>query len=318
MRYKKISFVFLALAIVGAVVCFFQIRKEPISPTVSTVPPQAILTSGLDNRVISDTSYGLKAAQSVALVEDKNRIGLFNQPVRSLMRSNNIAKVDYARFRVSTQCISLTHGENATKIVEDSALAESKLTNTELLSFGRATLENRLRALSSSKRECSKLYEGALLSVDENMAINAQPEIAEWRSILKTAMRQPFDPNLPETKAAIEKIMSGPMFGGLEALLNAKLSGEELTQAYSPQQAAAIQNFVVPILLCQMGDDCRSGGIVADQLCWQSGICGETVEVAILDHLRSHQIDPAALVHYITTIRSAIEKRDLSIFRRAN
>ena len=99
------------------------------------------------------------------------------------------------------------------------------------------------------------------------------------------------------------------MFGALEAFLYSVISNSgALAKEYPPEQAAALRNLAIPLLLCQMGDDCRRGGIVSEQLCWQSGICGENVQDAILEHLRNQQINTAALEQFVTSLHQKLQK----------
>ena len=139
-------------------------------------------------------------------------------------------------------------------------------------------------------------------------AFNAQPNTAKWRRLLKAGQKENFGTDFAATNEFFEKMVSEPMLGAIEAFFYAGLGQSgELGKEYPPQQAAALRLLAVPFLLCQMGDDCRSGGIVSEQLCWQSGICGENVQDAILAHLRNQQINTAAFEQYVATLRQKLE-----------
>lgn len=273
------------------------------SASINLKPTSSAATASHSNAAASSsTELNARAANNSSL-------GLFNEPVRSLMRSDKMAKVDYARLRVNTQCLAFMNVGAATNTVENSTDAEAKLPDAEKPLFGRASLTTRRAALSRSIAACSRLYEGSPLSADEMVAFNAQPNTAKWRALVKAGQKENFGADMMATKEFMEKIVSEPMFGAMEALLYGRLiNTAALEKDYPPEQAMALRILVVPFLLCQMGDDCRSGDIVSEQLCWQSGIFGENVQDAILENLRSQQINTAAFEQYVTTLRQKLEQ----------
>lgn len=307
MRIKKTIYIFLGLAIIGAGVWYFQTSNKEdaaVSSAPTDLKPISVAADIKHSSVVTSTSNELT---SRAL--NNSGIGLFNEPVRSLLRSDKMAKLDYARLRVNTQCLSFLSPVGAAKTVEDSANAVAKLSETDKLLYGRATPATRQIALSRSIEACSKLFEGSPLSADEWVAFNAQPNTSQWRRLVKAGQKENFGSDAVATKEFMEKIISEPMLGAMEGFLYAGLANSgALTKDYPPEQASALRILAVPFLLCQMGDDCRSGGIVSEQLCWQSGICGENVQDAILEHLRSQQINTAVFEQFLMTMRQNLEK----------
>ena len=296
----------MGLAITAAGVWYFQTDKNTASVSAASThlkPTLSAANAGRSNAVASS------GAELKARAANDSGLGLFNESVRSLMRSDKMAKIDYAHLRVNTQCIAFMNVAAATQIVENSTDAEAKLGDDEKPLFGRASLTTRRAALARSIEACSRLFEGSPLSADEMVAFNAQPNTAKWRALMKAGQKENFGADIAASKEFIEKIVSEPMFGAMEAFLNPGLSqSAALAKDYPPEQAKALRMLVVPFLLCQMGDDCRGGGIVSEQLCWQSGICGENVQDAILENLRSQQINTAAFEQFVTTLRQKTEQ----------
>jgi hypothetical protein len=296
----------LGLAITGAGVWYFQTGNNApsVSSALTNLKPASSATNTSHSNAAASSSTDLQARAA-----NNSSLGLFNEPVRSLMHSDKMAKIDYARLRVFTQCIAFMNVGAATHTVENSADAEAKLPDAEKPLFGHASLTTRRAALARSIAACSRLYEGSQLSADEMAAFNAQPNTAKWRALVKAGQKENFGADIAATKEFMEKIVSEPMFGAMEALLYGRLiNSAALEKDYLPEQAMALRILVVPFLLCQMGDDCRSGGIVSEQLCWQSGIRGENVQDAILENLRSQQINTAAFEQFVTTLRQKTEQ----------
>lgn len=307
MRFKKIAYVFFGLAITGAGVWYFQTSNN--AALVSSASTSLKPTSSASNASHSPAAASSSAELKVQTADDRP-IGLFNESVRSLMRSDKMAKVDYARLRVTTQCLAFFMGVGpATHIVENSVDDEAKLGDYEKPLYGHASLTTRRAAVTRSIAACSRLFEGSRLSADEWAAFNAQPNTAKWRALVKGGQRENWGGDITATKEFMEKIVSEPMFGAMEAFLYTHITNSAaLEKDYPPEQAMGLRILAVPFLLCQMGDDCRSGGIVSEQLCWRSGICGENVQDAILENLRSQQINTAAFEQFVTTLRQKTEQ----------
>ena len=308
MRHKKTITLFLALALTGVGVWYFQtIYYAAPVPTAST-KLKSISSNAKDNSSGGIATAAQPSTGSTALASNDGSLGLFNEPVRSLMRSDKMAKVDYALLRVNTQCLAFMGRAMAANMVENSIAIEAKLSDSDKLLFGRATVDTRRAALSRSIEACSRLLEGSPVTADEMVAFNAQPNVAKWRTLAKAGQKENYRSDPAATLEFFEKVVSEPMLGSMEGFLYSGLSQSgELDKDYPAPQAVALRLLAVPFLLCQMGDDCRSGGIVNEQLCWQSGICGENVQDAILEHLRSQQINTAAFEQLVTRLRAKSE-----------
>ncbi len=172
-----------------------------------------------ENGSVVATTGTHSGAGSNARAASNRSLGLFNEPVRSLMHSDKMAKVDYARLRVNTQCLAFTSGAMAANLVENSIEAEAKVSDTDKLLFGRASTATRRAALSRSIDACSKLFEGSQITADEMTAFNAQPNTAKWRRLLKAGQKENFGTDFAATNEFFEKMVSEPMLGAIEALL---------------------------------------------------------------------------------------------------
>lgn len=309
MQFRKTIYIFLAIALVGAGVWYFQISYHealglPASPKLSTALA-ADKTQGGSGVAAAGTRSGVEFKGQAG---NNNRLGLFDEPVRSLMRSDQMGKVDYARLRVNTQCLAFMSGLPGTDLVEQSIEREAKLGGKDKLLFGHAALATRQAAALRSIEACSKLFEGSMITADEMKAYNTQPNTSKWRTLAKAGQKQYFGNDPEATLEFFDKIVLEPMLGSMEAFLYVALSRSgELSKDYPAEQADALRTLAVPFLLCQMGDDCATGGIVNEQLCWQSGICGGNVQDAILEHLRSQQINTVAFEQFVTTLRQKLE-----------
>ena len=245
----------------------------------------------------------------------EGRLGAFDQSVASLMRTNDPAKIDYARLRVSTQCLSTDPGVNASNAAWEAAASQSKLTGAELLLVGNATLDVRQAALVRSINLCTRLREGSQDGDAESRAISAQSGFVQFQAIART-LREAKDFNNGEVRDALAKAVSGPMFGMLESLMYSKVDYGELGNSYSNEQIAMLPTLATALVLCRMGDDCDPGGIVTEQLCWQNGFCGGSTEAAIWANLRARGFDTTALNQFVTKVQQALQSGDTSIFRK--
>jgi len=245
---------------------------------------------------------------------DDNRLGIYNESVRSLMRSNNIAKVDYGSFQLRNVCRSFLHGQDGKTAVKR-LLALPQTDKGDALAIGNATEAERLAGFQRSLYKCTKLYEGARLTQNDQDEISALPSVLRYRAVLNSLRNaKTFDG--AETLAALSDAASGPLFGALSSLLSSKVDYTELVNAYGKEQIDALRSLTIPLVLCRMGDDCGPGGTVTEQLCWENGICGDYVDGAIFANLRDRGLDTVAYNRFVTNVHQALLTRDTSIFRK--
>ena len=242
-------------------------------------------------------------------------IGLFNESARSLMQSNVLAKIDYGRHRTFVECRSLAFYGDGVAAIRANMLPIAAKTDNSWLHYGDAADETRLKGFSRSVERCEKLFGAARYSSEEMVASSALPGVAQVEAIRAT-LRAANDFEDPKTKAVLAHAVSEPLFSAVGSLLLNKLDYSELAKSYGENGAISLQNLVYELVLCRMGDDCDRGGIVTEQLCWASAICGDRVEDAIYANLRSRGLDTTALNQFVTRVHQALLLGDTSIFRK--
>ena len=247
-------------------------------------------------------------------VPGENSIGLFDESATSLIRSGKLAKIDYGLFNGRTWCLSLPYSGDGAKALKDIA-PRGPVSKADALSLGTANEAMRLVGFQRSSERCRKLYAGVQFTEEERVANGALPSVAQYRAILNT-LGNAKDFNNPETMAALSEAVSGPMFGALSSLISTKVDYRELVDAYGPEQAIPLYAFVVPLILCRMGDDCGPRGIVTEQLCWLNSICGDYAEDGIWSTLRGHGLDTGAMEKFVARVHSGLVNRDPSIFKK--
>jgi hypothetical protein len=245
---------------------------------------------------------------------------LFDTPIRSLIHSDSLAKMDYALFRMELLCKSVSYNSNGVKMIEEHLSAAAIRGFGEgALNFGRATDAMRSAAYARSIAKCLKLHESGLLSQQERDAFNARPEGKTYRALTQTLFPHdaPTDFGTPAAKVAIEKAVAEPMFGVLYRLLLSHVEYESLSRAYAGSVLpSSWPDIVSTLVLCRMGDDCGQGGLVTEQLCWQHAICGANAEDAVIANMVERGIDVTALNATVTRVHRALQAGDTSIFRK--
>lgn len=283
-----------------------QQKTESTAPNGQVPKLIAGETSLADTRVSKDFGRGSS---------DGNDIGLFNESIRSLMRSSSISKIDYALSRAQSECMSFYLGLDVAVAVKEFAAATSENELTKQLSLGRASKEVRHTSFRRSFDKCSKLFEGARISQQEMDTLRLLPSFDQYRAV-KAALNASQHFDRPEEMAALSQAVLAPMFGALASVIANKVDFAELVAAYGRERVVPLYDLTIPLVLCRMGDDCGSGGIVTEQLCWERGICGDRVEEAILDNLRAKGVDTRALEQFITRVHLGLQNRDPAIFKK--
>ena len=323
-RYRKSFGIALGCAVLG--VAIWHVGKSPenrgssASPRTSSASPGA--PKGSNPVFVSPLPADTKSATLRTIIGigsgigANNDLGLFGETARSLVRSNVLAKIDYGQHRAYMECTSLASGVDGNKLVKESVLPQRTDKNRDsYLHYGYASEEARLAGFSRSLERCRKIFEGARLSPEETLLIRALPKVKEYE-IIRATLREANDFEESKTKVALVQAVTEPMFGALASLLINKLDYSELAKFYGETGASSLQNLVFELVLCRMGDDCGRGGIVTEQLCWESGICGEYTEEAIWTNLRDRGLDTTALNQFVTRVHQALLSGDTSIFRK--
>ena len=108
------------------------------------------------------------------------------------------------------------------------------------------------------------------------------------------------------------------MFGKIILSLYS-LDHSALDEAYGVKsEEMFFRDSVVTMLLCRLGENCDSSGILSEQLCWQSAICKPNVNAyeAILANMRERGINTDALNDYVNATYARFVARDVSLFVR--
>jgi hypothetical protein len=241
---------------------------------------------------------------------------LFGENLRKLLNSDRLKNTDYVAMRLIILCPgTLTLSASRANLLTQRMADEKKAGSAARFVIGAASYERRLSATTRFDQLCSKILNGAPLQDSEYAAHNAKPEMDRWRAIAQAAKPATIDLDNPQTKRALETVVATPLYGVLESILYTKLDYSALASAYPDFGATSLSNFVVPILLCRMGDDCGSDGFLTLQLCENNGICGNDVENAIWTHLESRQVNTAALREFIDQRQRALTLLDFSILK---
>lgn len=326
--YRKLLVIALVCA-AGAVLVWRDraIEQQSVSAVSSTAVPDAptnTLNRGDSANEASGVSLLPSDRQSGSALAGNvtgprtfiaNGLGLFNESARSLMRSSELAKIDYGRLRLNSECRSFILGGDGASLVRETGISLSQIKGVQTLLVGNATDEARMAGFSRSLERCRNLYEGTPITREEFALIDKLPGGMQYRAIRSTLL-EAKDFDNPQSKAALTQAVSAPMYGVLASLLVSKVDYSELMNSYSAEQVDALYTLVLPLVLCRMGDDCSRGGIVTEQLCWQNGICGENTEEAIWANLRFRGLDTAALNQFVTRVIQAFQNGDTSIFRK--
>lgn len=267
------------------------------------------------NTVSKSVSAGLD--RTTSSTEGTTASVLFGENLRKLLNSDRLKSADYATMRLKTACSgSLVLGSSRAESLIQKTADEKKVLPGERILVGGASYEMRLSAISRFDQLCSKILNGMPLTDSEFAAHNTKPEMDRWRMIARAARSELLDLSNQQTKVALDTVVATPLYGVLEGLLYSKLDYSELTKAYPNYDPNSLPNFVVPILLCRMGDDCGSEGYLTLQLCHNNGICGNDVETAIWAHLESHRLNTAMLRQFIDQRQQALNLLDFSILKK--
>lgn len=317
--------VFVGCATVGILLWFWYRQastEQTATPGKQMTPTRPATTGGnadrtSDSLVIVFPDGSGTARNSKPSAESRFgeiSLGVYNESVRALMRSNSYVKIDYGSFQLRNVCRSFLNGQDGLLAVRGSS-SLPQAHKADALVIGNATEAVRLAGFQRSLDKCTKLFEGATISEGERNAMVGLPAFVEYRAILDTlGNAKNFD--APETIAALSSAVSGPMFGALSPLLSSKVDYTQLINAYGKDQIDALRSLTIPLVLCRMGDDCGPGGTVTEQLCWENGICGNRVEEAIFANLRDRGLDTTAFSQFIFKVHQALQAGDTSIFRK--
>ena len=322
--YRKLG-VILACCGAFALLIWFSQRStsESASSTNSGARTQAVGNSSngsSSNGALVSVLPGEQSGSAVARAGNwqgglgDNSLGIYNESVRSLIRSNSLAKIDYGFARLNSVCRSFLSGQDGVTAVRKFPPLPQLDKGDELV-IGNATVEERLVGFQRSLDRCTKLYEGAKLSEAELALAGAQPSIVQYRA-LRNALGDANNFESPQTIAALSTAVAGPMFDALTPLLFSKVDYAELSNAYGKARGDALRALTFPLVLCRMGDDCGPGGLVTEQLCWEWGICGQRVEDAIFANLRDRGLDSTAFSQFVFKIHQALQSGDTTIFRK--
>ena len=183
MSYRKISAILLCCVTVGLLIWFgerhaFQLlsstnagaRGQATGNSSTASASNTSLVPAIPDRRLDNAIRRNGGRQSGI---DDNGLGIYNESVRSLMRSNSIAKFDYGSFQLRNVCRSFLHGQDGLTATRTMMLLP--LTDTaDALVIGSATEAERLVGFQRSLDRCTKLFEGAAISqVRENGFLDA-------------------------------------------------------------------------------------------------------------------------------------------------
>jgi hypothetical protein len=243
---------------------------------------------------------------------------LFGENLRKLLNSDSLKNTDYVRMRLMALCPgSLAMGGTRADFLKQKMADEKAARVSDRIVIGSASYDRRLSSIARFDELCSKILSGTPLSDFEYAAHSSKPEMDRWRAIARAAKANEIDLENQQTKTALEAVVTTPLYGLLEAILYSKLDYTQLASSYPNLDAASLSNFVVPILLCRMGDDCGYDGFLTLQLCQNNGICGNDVESVIWLHLEKQHVNVSSLREFIDQRQRALTLLDFSILRSA-
>jgi hypothetical protein len=321
------------IAIIG-LLCIFVIGaalwKSLGGPSsVSTASAGTPNTAHGVARTTSDTSFDSPAASAQSMVPpsaggthstNARTQGLFGESLRKLLNTNQLAKIDYAMLRLLIPCEAVKGAGSAEAMPAPMSREDTAQRSAELLGIGTASDKVKQDASTRFGELCLKILEDDKLSAGEFKQATTNPGVIRWREIAR-AINDPaggsLDLSNAKTKAALEAVITTPMYGLLENLLYTRLDVEPLRTAYSQDEINNLSNLIVPILLCRMGDDCGPDGFATLQLCRQHGICGNDLEQAVWAHLQARQLDTIALQRFVDRSFLSLRAFDLSILKLA-
>ncbi len=220
-------------------------------------------------------------------------------------------------LRINIPCGgSVTTSSVAKQQLAETMAAEKKdVNNSANLAIGSASYQQRLASIDRFNELCKKILNGGMLAGEEYKSVSTSPNVLHWRTIAREASAEKLNLSNLQTKSALETVVTTPMYGALEGILYNKLDYGALRNFYSEDQTASLQSLVVPILLCRLGDDCGPDGFLTLQICRNNGICGNDVEGAIWDHLRSRQFNTEPLREFVDQRFRALSVLDFSILK---
>jgi hypothetical protein len=261
----------------------------------------------------NSSSVALAEKQGIFLHDSANRLGLFNATARDMIRSNSLAKIDYAMSRLLVECQAIIAGNESDKQIKEYGPGPSIATGEKSLITGNASDDERRAAHRRSYEKCAKFYDYVQISPEEMAQFRAMPNVKLYQNLAKEL----YDVNKYDRAAAIaafDTVISEPMLGRLQSLAM-KLDLKEVYEAYPPETVGTgHETLVMTLLLCKMGDDCDRNGIVTDQLCWLFAICGNRVDEAVRASLSARGIDPAPLDRFVNRLVERLQARDMIIF----
>jgi len=239
----------------------------------------------------------------------------FLADVRSLAMSKDPAKVDFALLTAPINCLVLAYPES---VVRDRQSVVRELAALGLPGFARGAASDIAGARVKATERCRMYFPagGNSLSDDERAAVrraNSGPyaRVLEVRRILGEG-----DASAPEFQEALAEALSGPLFSSIRTLLSDRWDFGALAAGYPESMREPMQVLAIDLLLCRFGNDCGADGIVTTQMCWHSGVCGGDFESAVLRNLAEQQIDPSALIRFVTVTYERLQRRQVAGFLR--
>lgn len=236
--------------------------------------------------------------------------------LRTLSRSINLTKVDYADYRLSLYCSGAISRPHMRTVEQLKALMETQQTwppNGKVF-LGGATYAQRHESALQFDKICSDSLEGHELSDSDHLAAKTNPQLDRLRAISREVGAARADFADPVTKAALEIVVTAPLYGLLESTLLLKLDYSALGEAYPAIPVDYFGQLVAPLLLCRMGDDCGPNGYQTLRLCRDQGICGSDFENALWNHFQGIGFNAQPLRDFIDQRHRALIVRDFSIF----
>jgi hypothetical protein len=241
---------------------------------------------------------------------------------RKLAASEDLTNLDYAWRRLAPICnMSLKQAAEREKALAklklDVAEAQKPAQNGSLhLSLGNASYEQKASAFDRFYELCNKSFAGVPLTSKELDVMALQPGLARFRAIGVAANAEKAGLSSLEIKTALETVVTTPMYDTLQGILLTRLDVSPLAAHYSQEQLQSLTEFAAQIIVCRMGDDCGADGYTTLFTCRLNGICGNSFEDAVMDHLKDRKIDTTALRQFIDQRQQALNLLDFSILKK--
>ena len=233
---------------------------------------------------------------------------MFTENFHTLLNSPDGLLVDYALYMSSVVC-PFNDTENALGF---SANVARNQTGKYAIYFGTATLAQRQAAAIRTVNECDTRFGGGRFS--DAQAKQARAKLWPVGSATK-ALSEGLDKTSEDNKWALRSAMTAPMLGVSSYLVD-RVVDSDMDAQYGFYALMIQNNYGSPLILCALGEPCGPDSLLANRLCFETGVCNVSVQEGIRQHFQSNGLDWQRMDAYVNRVLSAFMRGDTSIFVR--